>query len=109
MDWKLFLSTFGAVFLAELGDKTQLATVGLAGSSASKWTVFFGAALALVLASGLGVLGGTILSRFVSPLVMHKGAGALFVAIGLFYLLTRPGTEGEAPGPGMTQEATPAP
>ena len=73
MDWKLFLTTFGAVFLAELGDKTQLATMALAADSRSKLTVFVGASLALVVAAGLGVLVGDSIARFVPPQWIQRG------------------------------------
>ncbi|NDY43663.1 TMEM165/GDT1 family protein, partial [Dissulfurirhabdus thermomarina] len=58
MDPKLFLTTFTAVFLAELGDKTQLATVGFAAGSGARWTVFAAASSALVLSTLVGVLVG---------------------------------------------------
>lgn len=60
MDWKVFLTIFGAVFIAELGDKTQLATMLFAtDKEVSKYTVFFAASAALIVASALGVLAGT--------------------------------------------------
>jgi putative Ca2+/H+ antiporter (TMEM165/GDT1 family) len=89
MDWKLIATTFGAVFLAELGDKTQLATMGLASGAASKWAVFIGAALALILTSAIGVLVGDGLSRVIPPIWINRGAGVLFIAIGIFMLWPR--------------------
>ena len=89
MDWKLLLSTFGAIFVAELGDKTQLATLSLSSGSSSRWTIFAGAALALVCTSALGVLGGDIVARFVSPVWIRRLAGVLFIAMGLQYLLRK--------------------
>ena len=60
MDWKILASTFGVVFLAELGDKTQLATFGVAAASGSgKWSVFVGSALALVASSAIAVIFAT--------------------------------------------------
>jgi len=67
MDWKLLASTFVAIFVAELGDKTQLAALSLSAGSSSKWAVFFGSALALVATSAIAVLAGEAISRFVSP------------------------------------------
>jgi len=85
MDWKVFLTVFGTVFLAELGDKTQLATMLFASdSSVSKYTVFFAASLALVVAAGLGVLAGTLLGEVINPKYLHYIAGIGFVAIGIF-------------------------
>ena len=86
MDWKLVATAFGAVFIAELGDKTNLATMALAGSNASKWSVFVGASVALIATTALGVLAGDLVSRFVPELWINRGAGTLFVVIGLFYL-----------------------
>jgi putative Ca2+/H+ antiporter (TMEM165/GDT1 family) len=88
MDPKVLAEVFAAVFIAELGDKTQLATMLFAADKAvSKWTVFTGASLALVLASGIGVLAGTVISEYVSPKVLHYVAGAGFIAIGAWTLV----------------------
>lgn len=84
MDKRLFLTVFASVFLAEIGDKTQLATMAFASSSTAKWTVFAASAAALVLASGIGVLGGELVSRIVSPRVLATAAGVAFVLIGLW-------------------------
>jgi putative Ca2+/H+ antiporter (TMEM165/GDT1 family) len=88
MDWKLLASTFAAIFVAELRDKTQLATLTLAagGGASARWIVFAGAALALVATSALAVLGGEIVARFVSPVWLHRVAGIVFVALGALYL-----------------------
>jgi len=86
---RTFLATFGAVFLAELGDKTQLATMALAASSDSprgKWIVFFAAAAALVATSALGVLAGSVVSRFARPQTIERLAGGLFVVLGALML-----------------------
>ncbi len=67
MDWKVFATVFIAIFIAELGDKTQLATMLFAADKeVSKLTVFAGAALALIIASAIGVLAGTIISQYIS-------------------------------------------
>ncbi len=87
MDWKLAASAFGAVFLAELGDKTQLAAISLAASSNRPVSVFAGASAALVTVTLLGVLLGAALTN-VLPLAYLRKAGALaFVAIGIAMLL----------------------
>jgi len=76
MDIKTFLTVFTTVFLAELGDKTQLATMLFATEQqVSKWTVFLGAALALVIASALGVVAGTVLTQYISPKHLQVIAG----------------------------------
>ena len=88
MDLKLFATVFATIFVAELGDKTQLATLLYASDSAhSKLTVFAGAAAALVVTSALGVLAGAVVAEYVSPRVVRWLAGAGFIAIGFWVLL----------------------
>ena len=87
MDWKLFATVFGTVFLAELGDKTQLATLLYASKAESpKLTVFLAASVALVATSAIGVLAGGALSRVVSPDVLTRVAGVAFIAVGVWTL-----------------------
>ena len=90
MDWKLFATVFGTIFVAELGDKTQLATL-LYASDAShpKVTVFAASAAALVATSALGVLAGSLVSEWVSPRVIRWVAGLGFIAVGVWVLLAR--------------------
>jgi putative Ca2+/H+ antiporter (TMEM165/GDT1 family) len=87
MDWKLLASTFAAVFLAELGDKTQLATLSLAAGGRSRWMVFAGSAMALVATSAIAVLAGEALARAVPPIWIKRAAGALFLVMGALFLL----------------------
>ena len=89
MDLRLLASTFGLVFLAELGDKTQLATLSLAASGQSRLSVFVGAATALVVTSGIGVLAGEALARAVPPIWIHRAAGVAFVVMGVLFLVGR--------------------
>ncbi len=102
MDWKLWASTFGAVFLAELGDKTQLATFSVASANAgSRITVFTASALALVTTSAIAVLVGGLAAKAIPPVWIKRAAGALFVGIGLLYLAQSFGPqkpEGEGDG-----------
>ena len=86
MDWKLAATTFVAVFVAELGDKTQLATLGFAASGASRWSVFLGAALALVASTAVAVLAGEAIARVISPRALQRAAGVLFVVLGCWAL-----------------------
>ena len=87
MDWKIFLTVFGAVFVAELGDKTQLATMLFAADKdVSKYTVFIAASAALVVASAIGVLAGSLLSEFINEKYLHYIAGVGFIIIGAFTL-----------------------
>ena len=88
MDIRLLLTVFTAVFIAELGDKTQLATMLFAADRQGKaLTVFVGASLALVMATAIGVLAGSFLSRHVSEQALRLVAGAGFIAIGLWILV----------------------
>lgn len=88
MDYKILMTVFIAVFIAELGDKTQLATMLFAADKeVSKITVFVGASLALIVASGIGVLAGGIVSQYVSEKYLHYIAGLGFVGIGIWTLL----------------------
>ena len=87
MDWKILATVFVSVFIAEMGDKTQLATMLFASDKeVSKWTIFFGASLALIAASGIGVLVGSALSSCISEKYLHYIAGMGFVIIGLWTL-----------------------
>ena len=88
-DWRAFLAAFGAVFVAELGDKTQLATLSMSAGQTSKWAVFLGSALALCATSAIAVVGGGLITRVVSPLWLRRIAGAVFLGMGLMYLLSR--------------------
>lgn len=87
MDFKLFASTFIAIFLAELGDKTQLATLSLAASSGRRWTIFLGASLALVLSSLIGVITGGVIMKVIPQEYIRMGAGLLFILIGIAMLM----------------------
>jgi len=88
MEIKVLLTVFATVFIAELGDKTQLATMLFASEKdVSKWTVFIGASLALVATSALGVLAGGLISSFVTPRQLQLLAGSGFVAIGIWTLV----------------------
>ena len=88
MDLKLLLTVFGTVFLAELGDKTQIATLLYAADGAnSRLTVFVGAALALVVAAAIGVLAGAMISRTINPKFLSYAAGAGFILIGAWTIL----------------------
>jgi putative Ca2+/H+ antiporter (TMEM165/GDT1 family) len=87
MDFKVLLTTFGMIFLAELGDKTQLATFAFAAESKSRLTVFLGAAGALLLTSLLAVVFGSAVSRLIPANYIKIGAAALFILLGLWMLV----------------------
>jgi putative Ca2+/H+ antiporter (TMEM165/GDT1 family) len=88
--WRAFFTVFATVFVAEIGDKTQLATMLFAGEAkVSRWIIFAASASALTLAAAIGVLVGAQLERFVSPRTLRMVAGAGFIVIGLWTLASR--------------------
>jgi putative Ca2+/H+ antiporter (TMEM165/GDT1 family) len=87
---KAFLSVFITVFLAEIGDKTQLATMLFAADAKSnKWIIFAGSALALVCAAAIGVLVGAQIEKLVSPRTLKIVAGIGFIVIGLWTIVSK--------------------
>lgn len=87
MDKTLFWTTFATVFLAELGDKTQLAAMTATAKSGALGTVFVAASLALIAATAIGVLVGSALFRYVPEQAIKYVAGAGFIAVGLWVLI----------------------
>ena len=87
MDLRLFISVFVAIFLAELGDKTQLATMSLGAAAHRRWTIFLAASSALVLSSLLGVLLGGLIGQVIPFNMVKIGAGILFILIGIAMIL----------------------
>ena len=94
MNWKIFASTFFLIFLAELGDKTQLAVM-LQSAVHGKATVFWAASAALVCSVVLGVFLGGALSKLVSVRVIHGVGGVLFIVFGCLMLWSvfKPGAD----------------
>ena len=83
MDWKVLASTFGLLFLAELGDKTQLAVISMTCKTGKPWMVFVGAALALIVVTLIGAFAGQLIAQVVPVQVLNKVAAALFVVMGV--------------------------
>ena len=82
MDWKIFLATFGAIFLAELADKTQLVGIGMSAKSGKPLTVWLGSVSAYIVVTALSVLIGATLGKYIKPeLIRHAGA-LMFMVIG---------------------------
>ena len=90
MEWRLFYSTFFAIFVAEMGDKTQLATLALASSGSSRWVVFAAASLALVATTAIAVITGAVLYRYIPPVWIKRAAGVTFLVLGVLFLLSKP-------------------
>jgi Ca2+/H+ antiporter, TMEM165/GDT1 family len=84
--WTTFFSTFITIFLAEMGDKTQLATLLLSAQSGSPWIVFIGAGSALIATSLVGVLLGRYLAKVLSPQTLDIAAGMLLMVISILLL-----------------------
>jgi Ca2+/H+ antiporter, TMEM165/GDT1 family len=81
--FKILLSTFALLFVAELGDKTQLAVISMTAKHKAPFWIFVGAALALVAVTALGVLGGELLTRVIPEATLRKIAAVLFVGMGV--------------------------
>jgi putative Ca2+/H+ antiporter (TMEM165/GDT1 family) len=82
MDWKVFWVTFGTIFLAEMGDKTQLAALSMAAETRLPLTVFLAASAALGLVTLLGVVLGSLISQWLPETLLKKIAGTGFILIG---------------------------
>ena len=89
MDLKVFFATFVTIFLAELGDKTQLAAFGLGASSTDIKAVLLGTFVALLLASMLGVFAGKYLGQFIDPKWVRVSSGSLFILLGALLLFDK--------------------
>lgn len=87
MNWQVFWITFGTIFLAEMGDKTQLAALSMTADTRAPVSVFLGASIALCLATLLGVTFGGLLTQYVPEHIIKKVAGLTFVVIGVLILL----------------------
>ena len=86
LDWRLLATTFGMIFLAEMGDKTQLTAMMLAAKTRHPWTVLVGASLALTCVSAIGVVVGGTLGHYVPLEWIKRGAAVAFIAIGVLIL-----------------------
>ena len=86
MDWRVLLTTFGVIFLAEMGDKTQLAAMTMAAQTKKPWAVLIGASLALAFVSAIGVLVGGALGHYLPIVWIKRAAAVAFIVIGLLIL-----------------------
>jgi len=86
MDWKIFGTAFVTLFLAELGDKTQLAVITMTAKTDSKLSIFLGASLALVVVTLIGVLAGGVLAEFIPTEWLQRIVAAGFIVIGVLML-----------------------
>ena len=86
MDFRVLLTTFGIIFLAEMGDKTQLAAMTMAAQTKRPWAVFIGSSLALVAVSALGVVVGSVIGEYVPLEWVKRVAAVAFIVIGILVL-----------------------
>ena len=87
MDWHIFLTAFGTIFLAELADKTQLALFSLVSKTKSPWAVFLGAMFAFGLATLIAVLLGEVVAKFIPLNLLRFVTAGIFIFIGILTLL----------------------
>ena len=83
MDWKIFLATFSAIFMAELADKTQLVGIGLSAKSGKPFTVWLGSVSAYIIVTALSVLIGTMFGKYLRPDLIRYVGASIFVLIGI--------------------------
>jgi len=87
MDWRIFITAFGTIFLAELADKTEIAILSLTAKTKSVWPVFWGAMFAFAVATLIAVLAGELISRFIPINILRFVSAGIFILIGILTLL----------------------
>lgn len=87
MDFRIFLATFTAVFLAELADKTQMVGIAMSAKSGKPLSVLLGSVSAYIIVTAISVLIGAALSKYIKPEIIRYSGAALFVIIGILILL----------------------
>lgn len=89
MDWKIFFATFGAVFVAELADKTQMVGISMSAKSGRPFIVWCGSVCAYIIITALSVLLGAFLTKYIKPEFIRYTAATLFILIGVLMYLGR--------------------
>jgi putative Ca2+/H+ antiporter (TMEM165/GDT1 family) len=89
MDWRVFLTTFGVIFIAEMGDKTQLAAMTMSAQTKKPWAIFIASALALTAVSAIGVLVGSVLGNYLPLIWIKRAAAVAFIVIGVLILFDK--------------------
>ena len=89
MDLRVLLTTFGIIFLAEMGDKTQLAAMTMSAQTKKPWAVFIGSALALTAVSAIGVVVGGFIGNYLPLEWIKRAAAVMFIIIGVLILLDK--------------------
>ena len=83
MDWRIFLATFSAIFLAELADKTQLVGIGMSAKSGKPFAVWLGSVSAYIIITAISVIIGSALSKYIKPELIRYAGASLFVIMGI--------------------------
>ena len=86
MDWKIFLATFSAIFVAELADKTQLVGIGMSAKSGKPIAVLLGSVCAYIVITAISVLIGATLGKYIKPEVVKYTGASIFIIIGILML-----------------------
>ena len=86
MDLKVFFATFGAIFFAELADKTQLVGIGMSAKSGKPLSVWLGSVAAYIIATALSVAIGALLSKYIKPEFIRFAGASVFIVIGILML-----------------------
>jgi Ca2+/H+ antiporter, TMEM165/GDT1 family len=86
MDWKIFLATFGAIFVAELADKTQMVGITMSAKSGKPLAVWLGSISAYIIVTAVAVFLGAVLSKHIKPELIRYVGASLFVIIGILML-----------------------
>lgn len=89
MDWKIFLATFSAIFVAELADKTQLVGIGMSAKSGKPLSVLLGSVFAYIIITALSVLIGSMVGKYIKPELVRYVGASVFIVIGVLMLLGR--------------------
>ena len=87
MDWRVFLTTFSAIFIAELADKTQLVGIGMSAKTGKPISVWFGSVLAYIIVTALSVLLGVVLGKYLRPELIRYLGAVIFCVIGILMFL----------------------
>lgn len=86
MDWKVFLATFSAIFVAELADKTQMVGIGISAKSGKPVSVWLGSVCAYMIITALSVLVGSMLGKYIKPEFVRYAGASIFIVIGMLML-----------------------
>jgi len=87
MDWKIIISSFVTIFLAELGDKTQIASILMTSKTNKPVLVFIGTMLAFAVVTVIGVAVGSVITKFLPINFIKVGAAIAFIIVGILILL----------------------